>query len=231
MSSFLFYGCWNNINCKNEFIHRDAIITHIKNSEKTITKMFIAGDNWYSTKVKNNEGETVQYYLISILMSGFDKLYKLKKELHIACGNHDEAEDNDKSSDEKKRELKKRCMIKTQKKYIDELNSKIDTLDSSEDMYEESSLTYDSFIESDLKSFKQITLENLKDLNNLDVHDNKINIYVDDVGIVEETDYIVIIINTNKINDKQYFEKVKKTFEIVKSKQKNKQESKKKKYL
>jgi hypothetical protein len=243
MSKFLFYGCWNNIDCEKEFIHRDAVIEYIRKYEKQIEKIFLAGDNWYSSKIKDKAKDKdkakLQYYLTSILMTGYDKLYNLKKELHIAVGNHDEADDEDTSEeDSRAKHLKHRCMIKTQRKYIDELNdksksqakAKSDTLDD-DDYITTNSL----FTESDRDKFKQVTLEelngqdlgaqefSLEDLKKFkSLSDgSKMNIYIDDIGIVEETEYVVIIINTNKIHDEKYLETVKAKFEAQRLKQKS----------
>lgn len=228
MSKFLFYGCWNNIDCKKEFIHRDAVIEYIRKYEKTIGKLFLAGDNWYSSKIKGKAN--LQYYLTSILMTGYDKLYNLKKELHIAVGNHDEADDEDNLDDSHAKQLKNRCMIKTQKKYIDELNDKFKSqIEARSDTVEDDYITTNSlFTESDRHKLKQVTLEELegKDIGirQLSLDDSskiKMNIYIDDIGIVEEKDYIVIIINTNKIHDEKYLDAVKVIFEDQRLKQKS----------
>ena len=239
MSKFLFYGCWNNIDCKKEFIHRDAVIEYIRKYEKTVGKLFLAGDNWYSSKIKGEAN--LQYYLTSILMTGYDKLYNLKKELHIAVGNHDEADDEDTlEEDSRAKLLKNRCMIKTQKEYIDELNDKFKSqTEARSDTVEDDYITTNSlFTESDRHKLKQVTLEELegKDLSNKDLSlgDSskiKMNIYVDDIGIVEETDYVVIIINTNKIDDKKYLDNVKATFEAQRSKHMKKSSNSKSKKI
>lgn len=228
MSKFLFYGCWNNIDCKKEFIHRDAVIEYIRKYEKQIEKIFLAGDNWYSSKIKGEAN--LQYYLTSILMTGYDKLYNLKKELHIAVGNHDEADDEDTLDDSSKNRLKHRCMIKTQKKYIDELNDKFKSqTEARSDTVEDDYITTNSlFTESDRHAFKQVTLEELvgkdlgtKELSLGDSSKIKMNIYIDDIGIVEEKDYVVIIINTNKIHYEKYLKTVKAKFEAQRLKQKS----------
>lgn len=229
MSKFLFYGCWNNIDCKKEFIHRDAVIEYIRKYEKQIEKIFLAGDNWYSSKIKGEAN--LQYYLTSILMTGYDKLYNLKKELHIAVGNHDEADDEDTlEEDSRAKLLKNRCMIKTQKKYIDELNDKFKSqTEARSDTVEDDYITTNSlFTESDRHAFKQVTLEELvgkdlgtKELSLGDSSKIKMNIYIDDIGIVEEKDYVVIIINTNKIHDEKYLKTVKAKFEAQRLKQKS----------
>ena len=48
-NSFIFFGCWNNINCEKEAIYRDVVLNCIKEFEPYTKKMFIAGDNWYNT--------------------------------------------------------------------------------------------------------------------------------------------------------------------------------------
>ena len=239
MSKFLFYGCWNNIDCKKEFIHRDAVIEYIRKYEKQIEKIFLAGDNWYSSKIKGKAN--LQYYLTSILMTGYDKLYNLKKELHIAVGNHDEADDEDTlEEDSRAKQLKHRCMIKTQKKYIDELNDKFKSqTEARSDTVDDDYITTNSlFTDSDRHTFKQVTLEEIesKDLGTKDssLSDGskiKMNIYIDDIGIVEETDYVVIIINTNKIHDEKYLDNVKVIFEDQRSKHMKKSSNSKSKKI
>lgn len=230
MSKFLFYGCWNNINCEKEYIYRDLVLNHINKKEKKISTFFIAGDNWYSTKVtKVSESATnlIQYYLLSILKTGYDKLYQLNKTIHIAVGNHDEHDDGNSEP------LKARCMIKTQKKYIDKLNEKV--FDSSvSKSYDKSLPKYSKFISSnddlsstlfvnnDMDGFNP-TLEELSELQKLDIHDNIMNIYVDEIGIVNNEKYIVIIINTNKLNDPNYLRAIQYKFKYVKRIKEHKQ--------
>lgn len=233
MSKFLFYGCWNNINCEKEYIYRDLVLNYINKKEKKISTFFIAGDNWYSTKVtKVNESATniIQYYLLSILKTGYDKLYQLNKTIHIAVGNHDEHKDGNSEP------LNLRCMIKTQKKYIDKLNKKDKKVfDSSvSKSYDKSSPKYSKFISSndelsstlfvnnDMDGFNP-TLEELSKLQKLDIHDNIINIYVDEIGIVNNEKYIVIIINTNKLNNPNYLSDIHFKFEYVKQIKEHKQ--------
>jgi len=222
MSKFLFYGCWNNINCEKEYIYRDLVLNYINKKEKKISTFFIAGDNWYSTKVtKVNESATniMQYYLLSILKTGYDKLYQLNKTIHIAAGNHDEHDDGISEP------LKLRCMIKTQKNYIDKLNEKV--FDSSvSKSYDKSMPEYSNFISSnddlsstlfvnnDMDGFNP-TLEELSKLQKLDIHDNIMNIYVDEIGIVNNEKYIVIIINTNKLYDPNYLRAIHYKFKYV----------------
>jgi len=224
MSKFLFYGCWNNINCEKEYIYRDLVLNYINKKEENISTFFIAGDNWYSTKVtKVSESSTnlIQYYLLSILKTGYDKLYQLNKTFHIAVGNHDEHDDGNYEP------LKAKCMIKTQKKYIDKLNEKVFDSSVSKD-YDKTAPKYSKilssnddlsstlFVNNDMDSFNT-TLEELSELQKLDIHDNIMNIYVDEIGIVDNDKYIVIIINTNKLNDPKYITAIKKKFNNVKN--------------
>jgi hypothetical protein len=116
--NFIFFGCWNKIDCEKKYIYRDIVLDYIKLKEKKIKTMFVAGDNWYSSMMTN----AIKYYLVGVLVSGYYKLYEIgeDKDIHIAVGNHDEA--FDKGS--KKNTLKKDCMINTQKFYIDYIKNK-----------------------------------------------------------------------------------------------------------
>lgn len=51
--SFIFFGCWNNINCNKDYIYRDIVLNSIREFENDIQDVFIAGDNWYSTLIDN----------------------------------------------------------------------------------------------------------------------------------------------------------------------------------
>lgn len=224
MSKFLFYGCWNNINCEKEYIYRDLVLNYINKKEKAISTLFIAGDNWYSTKVTKVSGSVIniiQYYLLSILKTGYDKLYQLNKTIHIAVGNHDEHDDDNYEP------IKARCMIKTQKKYIDKLNEKIFDSSSVSKNYDKSVSKYSDFLSrsydlssslffnNDMDGFNP-TLEELNEIEEIDIHDNIMNIYVDEIGIIDNEKYIVIIINTNKLNDPKYITAIQYKFKYVK---------------
>ena len=55
LNAFLFFGCWNNINCKEDnFLYRDIVLYSIKELEPRIDTLFIAGDNWYNFLIENN---------------------------------------------------------------------------------------------------------------------------------------------------------------------------------
>jgi hypothetical protein len=53
MSNFIFFGCWNNINCsKNEkILHRNLVLELLGKLFKN-SKIILAGDNWYAHKKK-----------------------------------------------------------------------------------------------------------------------------------------------------------------------------------
>lgn len=207
-NSFIFFGCWNNINCDKEAIYRDVVLNCIKHFEPEINNMFIAGDNWYNTLIKNkeNKDDSYKYYLVDTLVSGYHILYSMNKNIYICVGNHDEAvSDKSKTPD---------CMIKTQKHYINKLKKYID--DKTRDfekvksaLPEESKLLLgtSSDLDSSEKTIKTFLDEPLPFIEELEANDeltnlsdNVLKLYADkDIGLCEDasTSYIVIIINTN----------------------------------
>ena len=235
MSSFIFFGCWNNVECdeddKKEYIIRDLVLILVKKYNKYSKKViYLAGDNWYSNKVKTDSEETksedLAYYLLEVLKSGYDKIYDLKAEVHICAGNHDVKDDG-----EEPRNLKDKCMIKTQKKYIENLNNLYTSLSKRrlpESFVEDTSKSSDFAISLEDLSKLSLTaslssrelfenfhpsLEELLSYHGKDIlpaNNNIINIYVDDIGIVKNEDYVMIIINTNLLGDTRYIERVKK---------------------
>ena len=36
-SKFIFFGCWNNINCNSEYIYRDIVLDYINNNEHIVS--------------------------------------------------------------------------------------------------------------------------------------------------------------------------------------------------
>jgi hypothetical protein len=205
-NSFIFFGCWNNINCDKEAIYRDVVLNCIKHFEPEINNMFIAGDNWYNTLIKNkeNKDDSYKYYLVDTLVSGYHILYSMNKNIYICVGNHDEAvSDKSKTPD---------CMIKTQKHYINKLKKYID--DKTRDfenvksaLPEASKLllgTSSDYSEKTIKTFLDEPLPFIEELEANDEltnpSDNVLKLYADkDIGLCDDasTSYIVIIINTN----------------------------------
>jgi hypothetical protein len=109
-SKFIFFGCWNNINCKKDYVYRDIVLDYIRDNETEIKQLYIAGDNWYP-----NIRANFKVYLTDILTTGYAKLYAMNKEVYIAVGNHDEDKSNDANI------LKKDCNINTQKYYLQQI--------------------------------------------------------------------------------------------------------------
>jgi hypothetical protein len=205
-NSFIFFGCWNNINCDKEAIYRDVVLNCIKHFEPEINNMFIAGDNWYNTLIKNkeNKDDSYKYYLVDTLVSGYHILYSMNKNIYICVGNHDEAV-GDKSETPD-------CMIKTQKHYINKLKKYIeektrDFENVNSASPEESKLllgTSSDYSEKTIKTFLDKPLPFIEELEANDEltnpSDNVLKLYADkDIGLCEDasTSYIVIIINTN----------------------------------
>jgi len=207
--NFLYFGCWNNINCEkpNEPLYRDIILEYIKDNENTKMPIFIAGDNWYATTFKDNvTGTNIKYYLKDILISGYYKVYEMENPKYIAVGNHDEEIDS-----EEQVELKKNCMINTQKYYINKIKQEIKDKQGS---FKSSSNEKKSIFEESV-----VTLENVKyALDDINIFDGE------KIGIIYNKKYIMIIINTNnfysktsdeKINSFKYLENIKVKIEEI----------------
>lgn len=100
-NEFIFFGCWNNINCSDDIIHRNIVLELLKlsNSGKPIV---LAGDNWYNQKIpKKTKGDTKtgkkdveKYYSTYVLKTGYELLFEASKDVAIVLGNHDITEDS-----------------------------------------------------------------------------------------------------------------------------------------
>jgi hypothetical protein len=202
-SSFIFFGCWNNVNCKKEYVYRDIVLDYIRKNEKAIMQLYIAGDNWY-TNIKNINGKNYKVYLTDILTRGYDKLYSMKKEIYIAVGNHDE----DKNAEIKNHKLEKDCNVNTQKYYL----RKIKDLKT-----ERAGRTTDTIIEPTLENLEIEAKEGK--LTDSYLCKNGVYIYVEDIGVRYNKGNIVIIINTNKFDDYDeglvYLERIRAFIEYV----------------
>jgi hypothetical protein len=192
---FIFFGCWNNINCKNEYIYRNIVLDNIAINETAINQLYLAGDNWYSNKKRINKSD-FKLYFTEVLRTGYEKLYGMSKEIYIAVGNHDVA------SDTTGNDLKKDCSINTQKYYLQQIKEakKVISVPTLE-----------------------LLLEKSEELKEDALCSNGIYIYVDNIGVRYNKDNIIIIINTNKLDDitsgYQYLEEVKIKIEEVKEEQ------------
>lgn len=143
IDSFILFGCWNNVDCTSKNwretpIYRDIVIENIK---KEIEKLIIvAGDNWYSQNYDDREN-TYKYYPFTTLTSGYKLLLNTEKDIDIIMGNHDENNDTIKS---KNPNLKKDCMLKTQKYVIEKIVNneriKIPTLEELENVNTENKM-------------------------------------------------------------------------------------------
>ena len=87
-NSFVFFGCWNNIDCKDNY--RDRVLSLLRKLKQN-SKIILAGDNWYSQKL----GKT-KYYLPEVLISGYQELFSISKDVSIVLGNHDINKSKDK---------------------------------------------------------------------------------------------------------------------------------------
>lgn len=248
LNAFLFFGCWNNINCKEDsFLYRDIVLYSIKELESHIDTLYIAGDNWYNFLIKNNEDlkniikkendnikdEDLVHYLTPVLISGYYLLYDMKKDVYICVGNHDEAKDSQDDDSAVKGTFisprKDDCMIKTQKYFM----SKIKNSDK-----DKGSLNYNNqipllenpdenpifkFISEVTSENEEIYLENLDSKIDITRHSDKKEKEIllfkgTEIGIKYSKNYIMIIINTNNL-DLDYIENVNKT--ITDEKRKN----------
>ena len=191
-SKFLFFGCWNNINCNSEYIYRNMVLDYITKNEKDIKQIYIAGDNWYTNKKKINE-EEFKFYFTEVLRTGYDKLYRMNKDIYIAVGNHDIDTDIDTDTTKSssplslitENPLKKDCNINAQKYYLQKIKELVDA--------------------NNYNEISSPTLELLHDMNNelteAKLCEKGIYIYIDNIGVRYNADNIIIIINTNKFDD------------------------------
>jgi hypothetical protein len=194
-NKFIFFGCWNNINCKNEYIYRNIVLDNIAINETAINQLYLAGDNWYSNKKRINKSD-FKLYFTEVLRTGYEKLYGMSKEIYIAVGNHDVA------SDATTDLLQKDCSINTQKYYLQQIKEakKVISVPTLE-----------------------LLLEKSEELKEDALCSNGIYIYIDNIGVRYNKDNIIIIINTNKLDDitsgYQYLEDVRRKIEEVKKEQ------------
>lgn len=209
---FIFFGCWNQIDCKKEYVFRDIVLDYIKENEKEIKQLYIAGDNWYQNAFKRamyeknqkHFGDAVfKYYFFEVLKSGYDKIFDLNKETHIALGNHDI--DMSKKRKKNKEDPNRNCLFKTQQYYIDQHNNgnkqiAMPTLEYLQ-QYQVSSTNRRPF------SVRAIS-RRLRDLSLSQHKKHKAITLYDDIGIIRKKRYIMIVINTNKLDNDKYLSKI-----------------------
>ena len=231
LNTFLFFGCWNNINCKEDnFLYRDIVLYSIKELEKPIDTLYIAGDNWYNFLIENNEDlkniikkennkmkdNELVHYLTPVLISGYYLLYDMKKDVYICVGNHDEVKDSqDDDSTANGNFISPRkddCMIKTQKYFMSKIKN-----NSDEDKvllnYNEQIPKLENPDENPIFKFisevtsenEELYLENLDSKIDIRRHndkkENEILLFSGrEIGIKYSKNYIMIIINTNNLD-------------------------------
>jgi hypothetical protein len=180
-SKFIFFGCWNKIDCKKEYVYRDIVLDYIRDNETDINQLYIAGDNWYQNDRTIN-GESFKVYLTDILTTGYAKLYAMNKEVYIAVGNHDE--DKDYEYDQEKHKFKKDCNLNTQKYYLQQIKA--------------NGLSGNTQVPT-LELLQEFAAKN-KFLDN-SMCERGIYIYADHIGVCYNKGNVVIIINTNRFED------------------------------
>jgi len=103
-TSFIFFGCWNNINCskKEKTLNRNVVLALLKKLYSNMS-IVLAGDNWYSHKIKlpkslqsskasTSENKNIgkfKFYPLYVLETGYKKLFEISKKVDIVLGNHD----------------------------------------------------------------------------------------------------------------------------------------------
>lgn len=191
-NEFIFFGCWNQVNCGNTQPHnyRDTVLDYIIANEKDAHRLFLAGDNWYANLLKdieNGKPVSYNYYLTSVLKSGYDKILEMKKETDIVLGNHDI--DNMTPIED----LQQHCMLKTQMHILSK--------------YSQHDSTFDAPSLEDLQWIEAG--------KNKKVYD-KIILHLDDVDMNETDTYIIIFINSNKLcNDESYLTSIQETLKSI----------------
>jgi len=196
-NEFIFFGCWNNINCSypDHIIHRNIVLELLKlsNPEKSIV---LAGDNWYNQKSskkttdeKKTEKKVDKYYSTYVLKTGYELLFKASTNVDIVLGNHDITEDSlelsiDTGKIESLRDLhlfckKLGCKVKVQAFII-------------ENVLKKHSVKSDFFTNNNIKN-------NISNYTNIDVNiNNNVSLYTCRPHIVMKTPGIYFLyLNTN----------------------------------
>ena len=241
--TFVFFGCWNNINCEYKYLYRDIVLQSIKSIETDSDNVFIAGDNWYNLlvnnsadleniitkEIKDSKPVEITHYLTPILISGYYTLYNMNKNIYICAGNHDEAEDEQEDVDpEIKKGIKKNCMIETQKYYLKNINDSIkaNPIDNKNyiDYTEEDVITYPAiqFIHNDkppsleqLNQLAQLEEEYTQELEKKHENTNEIKLYSGDhIEIIDNKEVAYIVVIINtNILSLEYIDRVAKRIE------------------
>jgi hypothetical protein len=215
-AKFIFFGCWNNINCDSEYMYRDIVLDYIASNETNVKQIYIAGDNWY-TNTKLIKEKKLKLYITEILRTGYDKLYGMGKDIYIAVGNHDI--DSNISVGKKHESTHNSTkasspMSVSNAKSANSSNSTSNPSSTSKEARDElkkdcninTQKYYLKQIKKGTKAFEYPTLEllqNIKDteLSEATLCEQGIYIYVENIGVRYNKNSIFIIINTNKFDN------------------------------
>jgi hypothetical protein len=211
-SKFIFFGCWNNINCDSEFMYRDIVLDYIKENESDVKQLYIAGDNWYTNKkiIKKKE---LKLYITEVLRTGYDKLYRMGKDIYIAVGNHDI--DSNISVGKKLASVSPPINTSSVSSVSSPANTSSTSNPSSTSREARIELKKDCNINTQKYYLQQIkkgrefetpTLELLQNIKDIELSEaalceQGIYIYVENIGVRYNNKSIIIIINTNKFDD------------------------------
>ena len=215
-SKFIFFGCWNNINCDSEYMYRDIVLDYITKNESDVKQIYIAGDNWYTNKKIINEKE-LKLYITEILRTGYDKLYRMGKDIYIAVGNHD-IDSNISVSKKLPSANSPRSSSGLQIPQSSQSASSPGSASSQQSpnaIERRKELRKDCNINTQKYYLKQIkeetpfenpTLELLQKIKDTELSEaalceQGIYIFVENIGVCYNKDSIIIIINTNKFDD------------------------------
>lgn len=215
-SKFIFFGCWNNINCDSEFMYRDIVLDYIKENESDVKQLYIAGDNWYTNKKIINEKE-LKLYITEVLRTGYDKLYRMDKDIYIAVGNHD----IDSNISVSKKLVSPSSPGSSSGLQIPQSSQSASSpgstnsqqspkaIEKRKELKKDCNINTQKYYLKQIKEgrvFETPTLETLQYIKDTELSEaalckQGIYIFVENIGVCYNKDSIIIIINTNKFDD------------------------------
>ena len=195
-NSFIFFGCWNNINCskKDKILNRNVVLALLKKLYLN-QPIILAGDNWYShkkkkqilSKIRSEElikktykksylsstiESNVKFYPLHVLETGYRKLFEISKNINIVLGNHDINPENLDNFYDSNQCHQLGCMVKVQNNIIKKILS-------------------DDIIDKQIKDTQEIK-------NIYHYYNNKIHLYVCEPEIIQKNEGIYFLyLNTN----------------------------------
>ena len=215
-SKFIFFGCWNNINCDSEFMYRDIVLDYITKNESDVKQLYIAGDNWYTNKKIINEKE-LKLYITEVLRTGYDKLYRMDKDIYIAVGNHD----IDSNISVSKKLVSPSSPGSSSGLQIPQSSQSASSpgstssqqspkaIEKRKELRKDCNINTQKYYLKQIKEgtpFENPTLELLQEIKDTELSEaalckQGIYIFVENIGVCYNKDSIIIIINTNKFDD------------------------------